>query len=332
MSTKIHNIAILIDCDREQAVHWFELFNQIKKYLKSNIQFIVWDESLSNIARSIVDIDIVHLMSRSIFKLNDYSSINSLLQKYEIDKCIEIGNIPSLISWRLIQNNSIKIIKVADNLEEDYDKYSFTVLPDNTARVNYQKSLAYTPFPQINYKNFLDLDTQAVLDIKQNLGLLSYNEQIIHKSFVCGHIGTLSAELINYLDYNNCEWYDIYAQKGSFVLPIDFRKNLPVVYELLDCVIVSGSIDSNISFNILNAMASGTIVIAPREEEYQILLGKGALYYNPSLSSELTACIEVIQKNENKKISVRDTASEQFQRKYSYQAIAQFWSHLLSKI
>lgn len=332
MSTKIYNIAVLIDCENEEAVHWFELFKQVKKYLKSNIQFIVWDESLATIARGIVDIDGVHLMSKSLFRLNDYKSVNSLLQKYEIEKCVEIGNIPNFVSWRLIQNDSIKIIKVSHIPEDNSSKYSLTVLPNNTARVNYHKSIAYTPFPQINYKDFLDLDTQSVLDIKQNLGLLSYNEQIIHKSFVCGHIGFLSPELVNYLEYNNCEWYDVDAQQGSFVLPRNFRDNLPIIYELLDCVIVSGPMDTNISYQILNAMASGTIVIAPREEEYQALLGRGALYYNPSLSSELTACIEVIQKNENKKISIRDLASDQFQRKYSYQAIAQFWSHLLSKI
>lgn len=332
MSTKIHNIAVLIACEDEEAVHWFELFKQVKKYLKSNIQFIVWDESISTIARSIVDIDSVHLMSKSLFKLSDYKSINSLLQKYEIENCIEVGNIPNFVSWRLIQNDSIKVIKVSYNLDNNNSKYSLTVLPDNTARVNYNQAIAYTPFPQINYRNFLDLDTQAVLDIKQNLGLLSYNEQVIHKSFVCGHIGLLSSELIVYLEYNNCEWYDINDQKGSFVLPRNFRDNLPIVYELLDCVIVSGPIDANIRYHILNAMASGTIVIAPREEEYQVLLGRGALYYNPSLSSELTACIEVIQKNDNKKITVRDLASDQFQRKYSYQAIAQFWAHLLSKI
>lgn len=332
MSTKIHNIAVLIDCENEEAVHWFELFKQVKKYLKSNIQFIVWDESLATIARGIVDIDGVHLMSKSLFRLNDYKLVNSLLQKYEIEKCVEIGNIPNFVSWRLIQNDSVKIIKVSYIPEDNSSKYSLTVLPNNTARVNYHKSIAYTPFPQINYKDFLDLDTQSVLDIKQNLGLLSYNEQIIHKSFVCGHIGFLSPELVNYLEYNNCEWYDVTDQKGSFILPRNFRDNFPIIYELLDCIIVSGPISTHISYHILNAMASGTIVIAPREEEYQALLGRGALYYNPYLSSELTACIEVIQKNENKKISIRDLASDQFQRKYSYQAIAQFWSHLLSKI
>ncbi|MEY3471165.1 MAG: hypothetical protein RLZZ223_515 [Candidatus Parcubacteria bacterium] len=332
MPTKVHNIAVFIDCNQEQSEHWFELFKQIKYYLKSNIQFILWDSNLADIARSIVDVDTVHLMSRSIFKLNDYKLINQILQQYDIDKCIEIGSVPNLVSWRLKQVEGIQMIKVLDKLDTDYTSYSLAICSDNTPRVSYQQGIAYTPFPQINYKHFLDLDTVAVLEIKQDLGLLSYNNQIIHKSFVCGHIGLLSNELINYLEYNNCEWYDVCAQKGSFVLPTKFRYNLPIVYELLDCVIVSGPIDELVNYHILNAIASGTIVIAPRDDEYQALLGRGALYYSPTSSSELNACIEVIQKNDHKKTSIRELASEQFQRKYSYQAIAQFWSHLLSKI
>ena len=183
MTHKVHHIAVLIDCEREQARHWFELFHQLKQYLKSNIQFIIWDSNLADIARNIVDIDSVHLMSRSLFKFNDYKSINALIKKYEIEKCIEIGNIPQFISWRLKQNDNVNIFRISENLKDldNIDAYTFSIFPSDTARVNYQKKIAYTPFPQINYKNFLDLDTQKVLDIKQQLGLVNYNNQIIRK-------------------------------------------------------------------------------------------------------------------------------------------------------
>lgn len=333
MTSKVQHIAVLIDVNRDQANHWFELFQQLRQYLKSDIQFIIWDNEIADIARSIVDIDTVHLMSSSIFKLNDYKAINLLFQKYSIEKCIEIGNIPKFVNWKLKQNPIIKRIIILDKFQKlDYSDYILRIYPDNTGRVNYRKGIAYTPFPQVNYKNFLDLNTQTVLDIKQNIGLLSYNNQIINKSFVCGYVGGLSRDLIRYLEYNNCEWYDVTEQKGSFILPNNFRNNLPIVYELLDCLIITGDINDITNYHILNAMASGTIIIVPREEEYQILLGKGALYYSPDSSSELTACIDVIQKNENKKLTIRDFASEQFQRKYSYQAIAQFFSKLLIKI
>ena len=333
MTHKVHHIAVLIDCEREQARHWFELFQQLKQYLKSNIQFIIWDSNLADIARNIVDIDSVHLMSRSLFKFNDYKSVNALIQKYEIEKCIEIGNIPQFISWRLKQNDNVNIFRISENLKDldNIDAYTFSIFPSNTAKVNYQKKVAYTPFPLINYKDFLDLDTQKVLDIKQQLGLVNYNNQIIQKSFVCGHIGPVSNYFIKYLEYNNCEWYDIVTKQGSFALSPDLANNLPIIYELLDCLIVSGDINNNITYHILNAIASGTIVIAPRDDKYQELLGKGAIYYNPSSSSELSACIDIIQKNENKKFTIREQASEQFQRKYSYQAIAQFWVYLLAK-
>ena len=334
MTHKVHHIAVLIDCEREQARHWFELFQQLKQYLKSNIQFIIWDSNLADIARNIVDIDSVHLMSRSLFKFNDYKSVNSLIQKYEIEKCIEIGNIPQFISWRLKQNDNVNVFRISENLKDldNIDAYTFSIFPSNTAKVNYQKKIAYTPFPQINYKSFLDLDTQKVLDIKQNIGLVSYNNQVIQKSFVCGHIGILLNDFIRYLEFNECEWYDITTKQGSFALAVDLVTNLPIVYELLDCLIVSGNIDSNIQYQLLNAMASGTIVIAPRDDIYQELLGKGALYYNPNSNSELAACIDIIQKNEAKKLAIREFAFEQFQRKYSYQAIAQFLSHLLAKV
>lgn len=333
MISKVHNIAVMIDCDSKQAIHWFELFQQLKQYLKCNIHFIMWNSELADIARSIVDVDKVNLMSTSLFKFNDYKNINALIQKYAIDKCIEIGNIPTFVSWKLKQNKIINRVCVLEKLQKsDNLNLALKIYSDSTARVNYQNRVAYSPFPQINYKNFLDLDTQKVLDIKQNLGLLNYNNQTITKSFVCGYVGDLTAELIRYLEYNNCEWYDVNEQKGSFILHSNIRDNLPIVYELLDCLIVSGKIDKIKNYHILNAIASGTIVIAPREEEYQILLGKGALYYNSESNSELTACIEVIQKNENKKLMIRQFASEQFQRKYSYQAIAQFWAHLLGKI
>ncbi|MEX0596889.1 MAG: hypothetical protein WD512_10355 [Candidatus Paceibacterota bacterium] len=167
MTSKVHHIAVLIDCEREKATHWFELFQHLNHYLKSEIHFVLWNSDLADIARSIVDIDKVHLVSRSLFKLNDYKSINLLIQTYTIEKCIEIGNIPQFVSWKLKQNSTLDIIKVLeyskilDNLD-----YSLAIYPSHTAKINYHQKIAYTPFTQINYKNFLDLDTQAVLDIK----------------------------------------------------------------------------------------------------------------------------------------------------------------------
>lgn len=333
MTSKLHHIAVLIDCDRQEATHWFELFQQIKNHLKSEIHFIMWDSNLADIARNIVDIDKVHLMSKSLFNFNDYKSINLLIKHYIIEKCILIGKMPQFITWKLKQNTTLSLVRVLDNFDNtDTLDYSFVIYPNHTAKVNYQQKIAYTPFPLINYRDFLDLDTQVVLDIKQNIGLISYDNHIINKSFVCGHIGNMSNHFIKYLEYNNCEWYDISTKQGSFVLSEDLSNNLPIVYELLDCLIVSGELDNVINYQILNAIASGTIVIAPRDENYQAILGRGALYYNPNSSSELAACIDIIQKNENKKFTIREQASEQFQRKYSYQAIAQFWNHLLSKI
>jgi glycosyltransferase involved in cell wall biosynthesis len=333
MTTKVHHIAVLIDCDKEKAIHWFELFRQIKTYIKSEIYFIVWNYDLSDIARSIVDIDKVYLMSRSVFKLNDYKLINNLIQEHKIEQFVEIGDIPQFVSWKLKKNSIFKIIKVLDKFKIlDNIDYSLIIYQNYTAKINYQKKIAYIPYPQINYKDFLDLDTQLVLDIKRNLGLVSYDNQIISKSFVCGHLGDLTSEFIRYLEYAQCEWYDIIPNKGSFILPEDLSNNLPIVYELLDCIVVSAELDDTIQYNLLNAMASGTIIIVPRYEHYQALLGRGALYYSPNSSSELSACIDIIQKNENKKNIIRNLASEQFQRKYSYQAIAQFWVHLLAKI
>jgi glycosyltransferase involved in cell wall biosynthesis len=333
MIRKVHQIAVLIDCEREQAIHWFQLFHQIKQNLRSTIQFVMWDSELADIARSIVDVDTVHLLSRSIFKLNDYKSMRELIQNYTIDICVEIGNTPQFITWNLKQNPTIKRVRVYNSLlEKTIAGYAMNIYPDYTARVNTQKKIAYSPFPRINYQNFLDLDTQVVLDIKQNTGLIQYENQVIQKAFVCGYVGSMNNELTSYLEYNNCEWYDIQYQKGSFVLPQGIQNELPIIYELLDCLIVSGPIDATISYHILNALASGTIVIAPREEIYQILLGRGALYYKQSSSSELTACIDVLQRSESKKREVRDYASAQFQRKYSYQAIAQFWAQLLVKV
>lgn len=333
MTSKVHRIAVLIDCDKERATHWFELFIQIRNYLKSEIHFIVWDKDLADIARSIVDIDKVYLMARSFFKLNDYKLINLLIQEYKIEKCIEIGEIPKFISWKLKQNSILNLVKISDNLtQQEKNDYSLIIYSSHTAKVNHNKKIAYTPFPQINYKNFLDLDSQIVLDIKQSIGLISYDNQIIKKSFVCGYVGKLSNDLIRYLEYNQCEWYNILSKEGSFILPEDLSNNLPIVYELLDCLVVSDKLNFIIQYQILNAMASGTIVIVPRDDNYQELLGRGALYYSPNSSSELAACIDIIQKNENKRNTIRELASEQFQRKYSYQAIAQFWAHLLARI
>lgn len=333
MIPKVNRIAVFIDCEKEQAKHWLELFQELKQYLKSEIQFIIWDSNLADIARNIVDIDTVHLMSKSLFNFNDYKSINLLIKQYIIEKCILIGKMPQFITWKLKQNTTLSLVRVLDNFDNTYTlDYSFVIYPNHTTKVNYQQKIAYTPFPLINYRDFLDLDTQIVLDLKQNLGLISHENQIINKSFVCGHIGNMSNHFIKYLEYNNCEWYDIHTRQGSFVIPEDLSDNLPIVYELLDCLIVSGELDNIINYQILNAIASGTIVIAPRDENYQAILGRGALYYSPNSISELAACIDIIQKNEVKKFAIRENASEQFQRKYSYQAIAQFWSYLLAKI
>jgi len=333
MIPKVHRIAVFIDCEKEQAKHWLELFQELKQYLKAEIQFIIWDSNLADIARNIVDIDTVHLMSKSLFNFNDYKSINLLIKQYIIERCVLIGKMPKFITWKLKQNTTLSLVRVLDNFDNtDKLDYSFVIYPNHTAKVNYQQKIAYTPFPLINYRDFLDLDTQAVLDIKQNIALISYDNHIINKSFVCGHIGNISNNFIKYLEYNNCEWYDISTKQGSFVLSEDLSNNLPIVYELLDCLIVSGELDNVINYQILNAIASGTIVIAPRDDNYQAILGRGALYYSPNSSSELAACIDIIQKNEVKKFAIREQASEQFQRKYSYQSIAQFWSYLLAKI
>lgn len=333
MSNKVHHIAVLIDCDAEKALHWVEFIRQVKIYLKAEIHFIIWKSDLADIARARLDVDKVHLMSRSLFKLNDYKLLNNLIQKYHIEKCIEIGAIPKFISWKLKQNSLLKIIKVLEQLDSGAQiNNSFVISPNYIAKVNYNKSIAYSPLPFINYKDFLDLDTQLVLEIKQNIGLISYDDQIINKSFVCGHVGSMTNEFIRYLEYNQCEWYDVLSKKGSFILPEELSKELPIVYELLDCLVISGELNDDIQYQAINAIASGTIVIAPRDYKYQELLGRGALYYSPNSSSELSACIDVIQKNDNKRISIRELASDLFQRKYSYQAIAQFWAHILAKI
>ena len=107
MTSKLHHIAVLIDCEREQARHWFELFQQLKQYLKSEIHFIMWDSNLADIARNIVDIDKVHLMSKSLFNFNDYKSINLLIKQYIIERCILIGKMPQFITWKLKQNTTL---------------------------------------------------------------------------------------------------------------------------------------------------------------------------------------------------------------------------------
>ena len=53
MPTKVQNIAVLIDCDSKQARHWFELLQQLKQYLKSDIKLIIWDNDLDRITANI---------------------------------------------------------------------------------------------------------------------------------------------------------------------------------------------------------------------------------------------------------------------------------------
>lgn len=333
MIRKVHHIAVMIDCEPQQAIHWFELFQQVKQYLKANIYFVMWNSELADIARSHVDVDTVHLLSRSLFKLNDYQSMRALIQEYKIDICIEIGDIPQFIVWNLKKNPTIQKVKVYSSLyDKDSGGYTMNIYPDHTARVNYQQKRAYIPVPQINYKHFLDLDTQKVLDIKQAAELISYQDHVIHKSFVCGYLGDIMPELGNYLEYSDAEWYDILSQKGSFTIPPSVRNDLPTIYELLDCMVVGGEVDDTIMYHMLHAMASGTIVIAPRNEIYQSILGKGALYYTENSSSELNACIDILQRSDVKKREIRNYSSAQFQRKYSYQSIAQFWAQLLVKL
>ena len=98
MSNKVHRIAVLIDCDAKKAIHWFEFIRQVKIYLKAEIHFIIWRSDLADLARASIDVDKVHLMSRSLFRLNDYKLLNNLIQEYHIEKCIEIGEIPKFIS------------------------------------------------------------------------------------------------------------------------------------------------------------------------------------------------------------------------------------------
>jgi len=333
MSKSHKKIAILIGDNVHNYSHWLSMFQYLRQLSSHSIHYIVWNSEIADTARAIVDIDSVHLLSHTMFYLNDYKEVRKLLQQYMIDTTIEIGTIPKIIQWNIKNHTSLqKIITLHYQIKNPIIGYDTTIAPSNTPKIYHQDNMAYIPYPQVNYQEFLELDTQKVLNIKQELGLVHYREHIIYREFVVGYITTQSEYISDYLDKLQLMWYNIQTGQGNFTIPYEVQSTIPVLYELLDCIVIHSEYTEELDEYIISAMASGTILVVPRTQEYQSLLGKGALYYQQDSMNELFACIDILRKSEAKKKEIRQYASEQFQRKYSYQSIAQIWNKVITKI
>ncbi len=305
-----------------------------------SVHLMAVDSGIARAARKILDVDKVHLEKR--FVVPFLSSDESLEEKiYAIAPQVVMSlGTPSTRIIMALRSTRLPLIHIKVGAGSPKDRLfqeivTKTIEPSVVTRVGLHQKVMYIAEPRVHYQTFLDFDTSEVLEAKQEVGIITYTNGVISKKHVVGVVAssTKTDRIRTMIKGLGVMFVDLLRlDRSDFDLPALSEQTAPVVYELLDGIVIASESSSDTVQMALWAMASGTVLVVPRTEDWVKFLGKGALYYRQGSLRELQACVEIITKSEHKRQEIREAASHMFEKRYSYSAIARAWDSVLEQV
>ncbi len=315
--------------------HKLKVFNLMVDYYKWDFFVISWFNNIidNSLLIKYFDLDkILYLQHKIIPFFNNQDLTRTYFERIKPNLLIFVGD---FINKKLKDIPSNKIPRILIGKVFDYKIDFDKIIEDSVIFQVTNSKIDYVPYPKINYQDFLDFDTGESLKIKQDNNLILYENGIISKKKVVAFSTILDEpsllkSLINNEGYKYVNINNIID--SEILIPEIDEDNSPVIFEVIDMLVINQNINDKIIKNILWSMASGTILILPRKDEYINFVGNGAIYYKENSTSELKACLQILENNSRKVKEVRDNAISVLQKKFSYKSISKSLESIFEKI
>jgi len=314
--------------------HKLKVFNFMIDYYKWEFFVILWGNHIveSSVLVKYFDFDKILNLQYKLFPFfNNRDLVRSYLEKSNPKLLIFVGDFDNMELKDIPENKIPKIL--IGNITNSNLIFS-KVIKDSLISKITNNQVDYVPKPRINYQDFLDFDTNQSLKIKQDNNLVLYENGIISKQKVIAFATYSDNPLLlkNLITNEGHKYVNINNIKDSeIIIPEIDEDNAPIVFEVIDMLVINQNIDEGLIQKMLWCIASGTILVLPRTEEFINFIGNGALYYRENSTSELKACLQVLDNNIKKIKEIRDNAMIILQKKFSYKSIANSWESILSK-
>lgn len=325
----------IIASSQSLTPHWMQVFRIIDQKSEYRVIIITWDHSLAEYARTIFPIHQVLKYSLGLWERGFIQAVKELLIELHITYILTFEDIPKRITNYVHSLTTIKHITWRDTVDTANDSHTYRLIafPSPYPRITNDTQRVYIPKPCVDYHTFLDIDTQTTLGLKQTIGSNQTDFQSVRKRYFTLSLEAFPQDYYDMFSEINVEWYTLNHPKQTSIRNGDIKvTSLPIILKVFDYLILSKEYDSQYQAIIVSALVSGIIIIAPRTELYQTILSNAALYYDEKNIHQLRACLEIIQKSEVKGEELREHAITLFQKRYSYQSIADIWIHALAKI
>jgi len=330
---------IVLFAGKQTTRHHIHCIRILMDRFEWNVTFITVYPVIADLARDIIPVDRVYLVkSFSLPFLQEAPSLIDIIMNAHPDVCIVVGCGDGRFQSFLEQTN-LPIVWIREiDFDDSETLYSLTVQkeirPGIIPQVSQKQPIVYIPAPMVDYQDFLDLNTDLVLEWKHDCGLISHDtvQNTIHKKTLVAVLGTPEQDysVKSLLTNQDILMYSIGNPESSDIeFPEVHEDNAPILYELCDALIVVEDTHHLVQLSLMRAMASGTVIITPRTETYTSALGRGSLYYEEYSLPEIQACLEILQRSEHKRQEVRSAASLMFEKRYSYSAITRLWHTVL---
>lgn len=316
--------------------HTIRTLNYMQKHFNWEFFIVYWESEFISHSYLIqfFDLDKILVLKRIRFPWfnNNQNQIETFLSQIKTNLSVFIGNFDNNLIKDISINNFHRI------LIGSFERYVFKfdkIIKDSFVVKITNSNIDEVPYPRIDYQDFLDFDTNEVLKIRQDNNLISYKSGIISRKFVVGFLSDMDSfegirtvikeEDYKYINLNNFLDSDI-----KLINIEDY--NAPIWFEIMDMLIVSQVLSQRILKYILWAMASGTILILPRTDDMISFAGKGAIYYKENSTSELRACLQVLELSNKKIQELRENSMKTIQRRFTYKSISESWNDIFEKV
>lgn len=330
---------IVLFAGKQTTRHHIHCFRILTERFGWSITLITVYPDVADSARDILSVDKVYLVKSFVLPfLQENPALMDIIMSSHPDMCIVLGSGDNRFQSFLAQTQ-LPIIWIREVGYDPEEKlYSLRVKkeirPGIIPQVSQKQSIVYVPAPMVDYQDFLDLNTDLVLEWKNDCGLISHDttQNTIHKKMVVAVLGTSEQEyaIQSLLENQDILMYSIaHPDSSDIAFPELHEDNAPILYELCDALIVVEDTHHLVQLSLMRAMASGTVIITPRTELYTSALGRGSLYYEEYSLPEIQACLEILHRSEHKRQEVRSAASLMFEKRYSYSAISRLWHTVL---
>jgi glycosyltransferase involved in cell wall biosynthesis len=222
---------------------------------------------------------------------------------------------------------------------------------------------AFIPQLGVDYERFMDIDSQKVLDLKMNSGLVAYDGKMINKKFIFGYLGRLVPEkgLDDLVDAfakvedknvklllvgNGSQKYvanlkskinkhTCLKNRVTFLSAVGYD-DIPVMLELMDVMVLPSRTrpewKEQFGRVLVEAMAAGTVVIGSNSGAIPYVLGEGGLIFEEGSVSDLSQKMNMLLKDEKLRKGLRQKATDRVVRHFTYKAIAKKQEKLFEQV